>query len=58
MMTVGVFFLTCGSTRSELVLYRLLVARSRLLWGDNVHRFFQCLDAGFIVLGGLRAVGL
>ena len=58
MMAVGVFFLTCGSTRSEFVLYRLFVVRSRMLWGDNVHRFFQFLGVGFIILGGLRAAGL
>ncbi len=57
MMAVGVFFLTCESTRSEFVLYQLCVANSRLLWGNNVHRFFQCLAAGFIILGGLRVAG-
>jgi len=58
MMGVGVFFLVCASTQTEFVLYRLCVARSRMLWGDNVHRFFQFLGAGFIILGGIRAVGL
>ena len=58
MMAVGVFFLACASTRSEFVLYRLCVARSRMLWGDNVHRFFQFLGAGLIILGGLRTAGL
>ena len=33
----GALFITWGRTRSDFGLYRLLVARSRVLWGDRVH---------------------
>lgn len=58
MMAVGVFFLICGSTKSELFLYRLFVARSKLMWKENVHRFFQFVGLAIIIVGGLMAAGV
>ena len=37
---VGALFITWGRTRSDFGLYRFLVARSRILWGDRVHGFY------------------
>ena len=34
MTVIGLFMLVCGTVKSEFVVYRLLVARSHILWGD------------------------
>jgi len=57
MVLAGLFLLICGTLRSQFVLYRLLVARSRMLWGDNVYRFHQIAGAAVIVVGVLVALG-
>ena len=54
---VGLFMLICGSTKSEFIIYRLMAARSRILWGENVHRFYQIAGAMVIVFGVLVALG-
>ena len=43
MAAAGLFMLVCGTMKSEFIIYRLMVARSRILWGkgDAVHRFYQ-----------------
>ena len=48
---VGVLFVVWGRTKSNFGIYRLLVARSRLLWGDRVHGFYQVAGALMIVAG-------
>jgi len=53
----GLFLLVCGSLKSELIIYRLLVARSKLLWGENTHRFHQIAGVMVIVFGILVALG-
>ena len=60
MAAVGLFMLACGTKRSEFIVYRLLVARSRLLWGDGaaVHRFYQFSGLLVVILGTLWAMGL
>jgi hypothetical protein len=42
--------LICGTLKSEFVVYRLMVCRSRILWGegDAVHRFYQA--SGLIIV--------
>ena len=52
----GLFMLICGSKRSDFVIYRLIAARSKLLWGENVHRFYQVVGVIVIVVGALVAV--
>lgn len=52
----GLFMLSCGSTRSEFIIYRLMVGRSKLLWGENVHRFYQVAGIIVIVFGLLVAL--
>lgn len=42
---VGALFITWGRTKSNLGLYRLLVARSRLPWGERVHGSYQIAGA-------------
>jgi hypothetical protein len=60
MAAIGLFMLICGTMKSKFVMYELLVARSRILWGegDAVHRFHQVAGLILIVLGGLWASGI
>jgi len=58
MAIIGLFMLVCGTVKSDFVVYRLLVARSRILWGDAVHRFFQVCGVIVAVLGILWASGV
>ena len=52
----GLFMLVCGSLKSKFIIYRLMVARSKILWGENVHRFYQIAGAIVIVFGVLVAL--
>jgi len=58
MMAIGVLFVYWGSTESGFVAYRLLAARSRVLWGERVHRFYQVVGAVLVVVGLLWAMGV
>ena len=58
MAIIGLLMLFCGTVKSEFVVYRLLVARSRILWGDAVHRFYQISGLVVMVLGILWASGV
>jgi hypothetical protein len=53
----GLFLLVCGRLKSDFLIYRLIVARSKILWGDNTYRFHQIAGAIVIVVGVLVAVG-
>lgn len=57
MAAAGLFMLVCGTLRSEFIIYRLMVRRSSLLWGGNVHRFHQVAGLLVVVLGVLWALG-
>jgi hypothetical protein len=54
---VGLFLLISSSKKSNFIVYRLIVARSKILWGDNTHRFHQIVGAIIIVFGVLVAIG-
>jgi predicted DNA-binding transcriptional regulator len=58
MAIIGLSMLVCGTMKSDIVVYRLLVARSRILWGDAVHRFFQVSGLIVALLGILWASGV
>jgi len=53
---VGLFMVICASRKSEFIVYRLMVARSKILWGEKVHRFHQISGAIVIVFGALVAL--
>lgn len=55
---IGALFVYWASTSSSFAIYRGLEARSRMLWGDRVHRFYQVVGAILIVLGVLWATGV
>jgi len=56
-VVAGLFLLICGRLRSEFLVYRLIVARSKMLWGENTHRFHQIAGAIVIVVGVSVALG-
>ena len=60
MAAAGLFMLICGTTRSEFVIYRLLVHRSKISFDqeDAVHRFYQRSGLVVAVLGALWALGV
>lgn len=53
----GLFMLVCALRKSEFVVYRLMAARSKVLWGENVHRLYQIVGLIVIVFGALVALG-
>ena len=55
MAAIGAVFVAWGGTRSEFFVYRLLAARSRVLWGDRVHGFYQVVGVILVVVGLLWA---
>ena len=55
---VGLFLLVSGTTKSQFATYRFLVARSRILWGDRVHGFYQAAGILVVGFGILYAVGV
>jgi len=55
-VAAGLFMLVCGRLKSEFIIYRLLAARSRILWGENVHLFYQVAGAVVTVVGILVAL--
>ena len=54
---IGIFMFVCARLQSNFIIYRLLVARSKMLWGKNVHKFYQIAGAIVTVFGILLAVG-
>lgn len=53
----GLFMLISSLMKSDFIIYRILVARSKI-WGKNVHRFYQITGAIIIVLGVLMIIGI
>ena len=58
MALIGLFLFVSATLRSDFIIYRLLVARSRLLWRDRVHLFHQVVGAILVALGLLWASGV
>jgi hypothetical protein len=51
----GALLVIAALTRTEFVAYRLLAARSRILWKDRVHGFHMvsgvlCIVAGLLLI--------
>ena len=55
-VVAGLFLLVCGRLKSEFFVYRLIVARSKILWGENTHRFHQIVGVIVIIFGALVAL--
>ena len=56
-IAAGVFMFVCGLSKSDFIIYRLMAARSKMLWGDNVHRFYQVVGVIVALFGFLVALG-
>ena len=57
MMVIGMWMFISALVKSEFALYRLLAARSRILWGEHVHRFHMVSGILIIIVGGMLALG-
>ena len=57
MAVIGLVMFIWGFRKSEFVIYRLLAARSKILWGENVHKFYQVVGILVILAGILIALG-
>ena len=55
---IGLFLFVPGIVKSQFIIYRLLVARSKILWGDRVHGFYQVAGILVVAFGILFAVGV
>ncbi len=49
MTLIGLFMAISAYLKSEFIIYKLLHARAKLLWGDNAHTFL--LVSGVIITG-------
>lgn len=58
MSLIGLFFLLSSSFMRENFIYKLFIAKSRLLWKDKVHIFYQVSGIVLIVLGALWGLGI
>ena len=57
-LIIGLFFLIGAIKKSKFILYKLFVARAKLLWGDNVHVFFVVVGVILIGLSSLFFFGI
>ncbi|KAB3527445.1 hypothetical protein [Alkaliphilus serpentinus] len=53
MLLIGLFLFVSSIRKSDFIIYKLLVARSKILWGENVHTFFIMVS---IVIMGLSSL--
>jgi len=60
MILIGAFLSISGFLKSNFVIYRILVARSRLLWGEGnaVHSFYGVAGILVILVGILLLLGV
>ena len=54
----GVLLLIGGKLKTNFIIYRLMVARSKILWGENIHRFYQIAGLIVIIFGILVTIGI
>ena len=57
---IGLLMFYAGSAESESPFYRFMAERSRTLWGNNTHRFYQLSGVAVTVVGvlvALRVIG-
>ena len=58
MILIGLFMLICATRKSETFIYRMLVARSKMMWGHHVHRFHQISGILIIMWAILFMLGI
>ncbi|WP_215143466.1 hypothetical protein [Exiguobacterium qingdaonense] len=57
MFFAGLFLLVSGFMKSDFIIYRLLVSRSEILWGEKVHVMYQVGGGIILVIGILWMLG-
>lgn len=55
---IGLFMLISSIMKSEFIIYKLLVARSKILWGKNAHNFLMISGLLIIIFGILMIIGI
>jgi len=58
MIAIGLFLFICASMKSELHIYKLLVARSRIMWKEKVYTAHKVAGILIINMGLLVALEL
>ena len=58
MILIGLFFCISVFRKSEFIIYQVLVSKSRKMWGENVHKFYQIVGLIIIVVGILVMLGV
>lgn len=53
MVVIGFFIFVSALTKSDFIIYRLIHARSRVLWGDHAHTFLMVVG---VILVGVSAM--
>jgi len=57
LIAVGAFLFVSAITESDFIVYRILAARSRVLWGEKVHVFYLVAGVLVVIFGALVAAG-
>ena len=55
---VGIFLFVNAARKSEFIVYKLLTARSRILWKEHVHKFYMVVGVLVVFFGILVALGV
>jgi len=58
MIVLGLFFTISAFMESEFIVYKILTARSKLLWKDNVHHFYKVVGVLIAIFGLLFIIGV
>jgi len=58
MILIGLFMTISGFRKSDFFIYQLLVTKSKRLWGENVHKFYQITGLIIITVGILIVIGI
>jgi hypothetical protein len=58
MIVIGILLFLGGLYRSQFIIYRLLVARSKILWKENTDKFHQIAGLLIVIAGIVVSLGL
>ncbi len=58
MIAMGLFMMISALVKSEFIVYRLMAARAKIMWGENVHRFLSIAGVIIIIVGSLATLGI
>ena len=58
MLAIGAFMFISALTKSEFIIYKLLHARAKGLWGDHAHHFLMFSGVIIALLSSLFFLGI